>query len=135
VPFSPEEYSAYLRAAYTAVVQAGTVTNLAPGATAVEQPTRPARPAQPARITSTEKGATALMKQEPTPVAEPDIMEQTVLETVKISDEELNELATRRAKVLQQKLLETGKIEAERITLAAPESPTNRTARVYFHLQ
>jgi hypothetical protein len=58
-----------------------------------------------------------------------------VLETVKISDEELNELATRRAKVLQQKLLETGKIEAERITLAAPESPTNRTARVYFHLQ
>jgi len=58
-----------------------------------------------------------------------------VLETVKISDDELNQLATRRAKVLQQKLLETGKIEAERISLAPTESSTNRTARVYFHLQ
>jgi hypothetical protein len=76
------------------------------------------------------------MKQdETTPAAQPDIMEQSVLETVKVSEDELNQLAAQRAKVLQQKLLDTGKIEAERITLATPESPTNRTARVYFHLQ
>lgn len=139
MPLSPEEYAGYLRAAYSAAVQAGTVTNLAPGTNAVGRPTtttRAARPAQPSRMTSTEKGATALMNQpDTTPVAEPDTMEQAVLETVNITDDELNQLAARRAKVLQQKLLATGKIEAERITLAAPESPTNRTARVYFHLQ
>jgi hypothetical protein len=130
VPLSPTEYSVYLRAAYTAGVQAGMVTNLAAGTNA------PARAAQPGKMTATEKGATALMKQEDTtPVAQPDTMEQVVLETVKISDDELNQLATRRAKVLQQKLLETGKIEAERISLAPTESSTNRTARVYFHLQ
>lgn len=141
VPLSPDEYSAYLRAAYSAAVQAGMITNVAPGAgaNAVPQPkttTRVARAAQPGKMIPAEKGATALMNQpETTPVAHPDTMEQAVLETVKISDDELNQLATRRAKVLQQKLLETGKIEAERISLADSSSSTNRTARVYFHLQ
>jgi hypothetical protein len=139
VPLSPEEYAGYLRAAYSAANQAGVVSNLASVAAAPERATtRPkgARPNQTAKMTATEKGATALMKQaEATPVAEPDAMERTVLETVKITDDDLNQLATRRAKVLQQRLLETGKIEAERISLAATESSTNRTARVYFHLQ
>jgi hypothetical protein len=139
VRLSPEEYAAYVRVAYAAAVQAGTATNLAPGTTAAERlPVTPRAglSAQTAKITSTEKGATALMKPSQTsPVAEPNTMEQTVLETVKITDEDLNQLATRRAKVLQQKLLEGGKIEAERITLAPSESSTNRTARVYFHLQ
>ena len=139
VPLSPEEYAAYLRAAYSAAVQAGTVSNVTAVAVVPEQPTpkqKTGRPAKTGKMTPAAKGATALMNQpEIAPAAEPDALERSVLETVKVTDEDLNQLATQRAKVLQQKLLETGKIEAERISLVDSASSTNRTARVYFHLQ
>jgi hypothetical protein len=58
------------------------------------------------------------------------------LETIKVSGQELKQLAANRAQQVQQKILESGKIESSRVSLANPDtSSTNQTSRVYFHLQ
>jgi hypothetical protein len=54
-----------------------------------------------------------------------------------VSENELTQLAAARALQVQQKIVESGKIEASRISLAKPEvgASTNQASRVYFHLQ
>jgi hypothetical protein len=63
--------------------------------------------------------------------------ERAVLETINVSDEELNQLAAARARQVQQKIVESGKIESTRVSLANlnSDTSTNRASRVYFHLQ
>jgi hypothetical protein len=135
VALSPEEYTVLLKSEYAAIQgrMEKSGTNAAPSSerTAVRQ--RPISKASP-----WDKGATALVN---APVSEPVTpttqIEREVLETINVSDNELNQLATTRAREVQQKILESGKIEASRVSLAKPAagSVTNQASRVYFHLQ
>jgi hypothetical protein len=65
-------------------------------------------------------------------------MERALLSAIAVSDDDLNQLALERARRTQQKILESGKIEASRLSLKTSQGAdsTPRTApRVYFHLQ
>jgi hypothetical protein len=139
VTLSPEEYVRYLNSEYTVIqaraAQSGEPVTPKP-APSTQRPA--ARPKAPAKPSQPEKGATALMNMPDTEPATPMTeIEREVLETMKVSDAELNQLAAARARQVQQKILESGKIEASRVSLANPaeSSSTNRTSRVYFHLQ
>ena len=68
--------------------------------------------------------------------APPNEMEKEVLKAVTVNDDELRELARNRARRIQEKILESGRIPPERILLSDIQSPeyTNRSSRVYFHL-
>ena len=68
--------------------------------------------------------------------APPNEMEKEVLKTITVSDDELRELARNRARRVQEKILESGRVAPERILLSDIQSPeyTNRSSRVYFHL-
>ena len=94
------------------------------------------------------KGAEAMMRSvSPPPMSSPamaspaagstNAMEHAVLDTVQVGDDELVELASKRAHQVEEKILETGKLPAERLFLmdVAPTQPTNAASRVYFHLQ
>jgi hypothetical protein len=90
------------------------------------------------KLSPSDKGAAGLIN---APISEPATpatqIEREVLETINVSDNELNQLAAARARQVQQKILESGRIEASRVSLAKPDSgsSTNRASRVYFHLQ
>jgi len=139
VTLSPEEYLRYLNSEYT-VIQARAANSGQPvtpkPAPSTQRPA--ARPKVPPKPSQPEKGATALINMPDTEPATPTTeIEREVLDTMKVSDAELNQLAVARARQVQQKILESGKIEAARVSLANPaeSSSTNRTSRVYFHLQ
>jgi hypothetical protein len=135
VAISPQEYAVLVKSEYAAVQSRAEKAGQAvtPKATPPSQQTLVRQKATPS-----DKGATALVN---APLSEPltpaTQIEREVLETIKVSDNELNQLAVTRARQVQQKILESGKIEASRISLVNPEtgSSTNQSSRVYFHLQ
>jgi len=139
VTLSPAEYQVLLKSEY-AVIQSRAGKSGQSQARKTEISTRRAPvPQKPIPKTSpSEKGATALLN---TPITETltptSELEQTVLETIKVTDDELKRLAATRSQQVQQKILESGKIEASRVSLANPAegSSTNHMSRVYFHLQ
>jgi hypothetical protein len=142
VAITPEERTAYLQRLYSVVIstnagtgtEAGSPTPTARNLTA----TRPREAAGVLGVAATEKGATALMQSNTkTPDRPMSEVEMTVLDTIKISDEELGDLALKRARQVQQTILASGKIESERVFLAdaAGDSATNKASRVYFHLR
>jgi len=131
VPLAPDEYDSYVRAAFNAV---------APSLPRESPPSTSIKPSSPrAAATSkkaVDKGATALVKQ---PSLESTTglsqMERAVLDRFEVSDEELNRLAQERARQIQQRIVESGKVDAARITLADVAGSTNHATRVFFHLQ
>jgi len=140
VSFSTEEYIAYLDVAYRGAVAAGVstnsmTTNFPPGkATAAA--------VQPVALQSAsgdQKGATALMqKANALPETAPVEKEQIVLSTIKLDDEDLMRLATARSQNVRQRILDSGKVDAARLTLmdiTNGSDATNRASRVYFHLE
>jgi hypothetical protein len=139
VTLSPAEYQVLLKSEYAAIQsRAGKSGQNQARETEISTRRAPV-PQKPIPKTSpSEKGATALLN---TPITETltptSELEQTVLETIKVTDDELKRLAAARSQQVQQKILESGKIEASRVLLANPAdgSSTNRTSRVYFHLQ
>jgi len=139
VPLSPEEYTALVKSEYAALQsraeKSGQTLTSKPAPKAERTPVRP-RPIS--KGSPSDKGATGLLN---APVSEPSTpateIEREVLETIRVTDDELKQLAGARARQVQQKILESGKIESSRVSLAnaADGSSTNRTSRVYFHLQ
>jgi hypothetical protein len=144
VALLPEERAQYLEKAYAARVQTNAL-NSASGATtdgkSASQPVRSAaaKPAQLPGGTSAEKGATALLQDRPSPDAAVPAgqKENDILETITVTDDELRVLALERAHHVQSKILETGKLQPERLFLSEGEaaSVTNTASRVYFHLR
>jgi hypothetical protein len=128
VELLPEDRQAYLKKVWSAVVR----TN---GASAGDRP-RAAAVARPASFTPLDSRSVGLMASGDVsaPVSE---LEQNVLTTISVSDAELTQLAADRARSVQQKLLDSEKLQAERIVLSdLPQpNPTNAATRVYFHLQ
>jgi hypothetical protein len=139
VALSPDEYAVLVKSEYAAIQSRGEKSGQSPiQKTAPSAERTPARPKPVSKASPSDKGATALVN---APVSEPltptTHVEREVLETIKVSDNELNQLAAARARQVQQKILESGKIEASRISLANSETgaSTNQASRVYFHLQ
>ena len=65
--------------------------------------------------------------------ADPD-WERELLEAVKIAPDALPTLAGERARIVRAYLLQTGKVEPQRITESAPGA-TSKGSRVYLRLQ
>jgi hypothetical protein len=136
ISLSDEEYQAYVQTAYRAMIQ----TNPAPDkAEAGDLKTKQVeRTAVAVTDTTDLKGAAALMKR---PVSTPNLsatdMEKALLDTIPVTNDDLNQLALERARRAQQKILGSGKIEAERISLKPSDSgdASKPAARVYFHLE
>jgi hypothetical protein len=136
VPLSPDEYTVLLKSEYAAIQGRGEKSGQIQKAAPVNEQT-PVRRRPASKPSPLDKGATALVN---APVSEPVTpttqIEREVLETINVSENELNQLATARARQVQQKIVESGKIESDRVSLAKPDgASTNRASRVYFHLQ
>jgi len=105
----------------------------------------------PSKAASQEKGATRLMrgstiaanKPDATPayqtklVPPPDATEAVLLATIAVSDEDIEQLATERAKNVQDYLIETGKVDAGRLFLKTSnaENLRHEGSRAYLQLQ
>ena len=107
----------------------------------------------PSRSGKTEKGATVLMKGTPTsapktsqttgvfpqpkPAAPTDPMEALLLASIPVTDNDLEALASDRAKAVRAYILQTGKVEAARLFLSENQSGGVKTngSRVYLQFR
>ena len=134
LPITPEEYRSFIQNAYAMQIRAA-ATNVSTVASSAPVPAADAALSSPGHGG---KGATALLqKSVPIPSAPPDEKEQLVLSSIKISDEDYVQLAKARAQIVQQRILDSGKVETNRLSLVeiAPGPATNHATRVYFHLE
>jgi hypothetical protein len=135
---TPQEYSAFLQAAYDEAVRSGAISNAAGTVGASTGRPGPSQPTGASRNLAEQKGATGLLNlPAPEPTTGVDEMQQLVLGTIPIGDDALTRLAIERARNARERILATGKVEAERLILAdeAGGVSTNRACRVFFHLQ
>jgi hypothetical protein len=98
----------------------------------------PAAASVPSRPTAVLKGGEVLMAHNPAIPAAPVFeVEQVVLRTISVGDNDLKRLAMKRATQVQEAIFATGLIETGRVSVLDFTSPdaTNRAARVFFHLQ
>jgi hypothetical protein len=135
IEFSPAEFSEALKRAYEAIVLAEAAeSNKVAQAAAAAAPGASTRPTPSVE----QKGAEALASHKPlVPAAPAADMKQVVLRTVTATEEDLKQLAQKRAAQAQQAILATGLIETDRVSVLEFDSPeaTNRAAKVFFHLQ
>jgi Domain of Unknown Function (DUF748) len=137
VALSLDEYTVLLKSEYAAIHGQGEKSGQTQKPAPINERT-PVRQRPTSKASPSDKGATALVN---APVSKPVTpttqIERAVLETINVSENELNQLAAARARQVQQRILESGKIEASRVSLAKLEtgSVTNQASRVYFHLQ
>jgi hypothetical protein len=138
IMLTEQEYTAFLDAAYNAAISSGHGLSTNQSATIPASRTAPQRKTEIVPGTAGEKGATALLNRpEPQPTVAANERERVVLSTIPVSDDELTQLASERARNVRQRILDTGKVEAARLFLVDPSTTpsTNHTSRVYFHLQ
>jgi hypothetical protein len=135
VALTPTEYAAFVQASYVSALRSGAATNIAVSARSAAAPPPP----QNIQAEPEEHGATMLMAR---PVAPPPTVqvidkERIVLSTIRLSDNELFQLASDRARNVRQHILDSGKVEAERLSLVeiGAGGTTNRASRVFFHLE
>jgi hypothetical protein len=136
VELSPDEMNAFMQVAYNAAVRAGVPTNAAQS-TSADGASAKGQPNPPSTRTPDAKGAAALLQRTPAQSSTVDEIERVVLSTISISDNDFTKLAIDRARAVQQKILDSGKVEASRLSLTdvARSSSTNRACRVFFHLE
>ena len=96
-----------------------------------------------------ERGATQLMQKGPLSAAAPapstagttdaatDPVESALLNSISVSDDDFQRLSTQRAKAVREYLLQSGKVEAERLFLTEAKTGSLKTEgpRVYLQLQ
>jgi hypothetical protein len=139
VVLSPEEYAANIASAYTKAIALTETNNsvILPGP--MNNRTNAEAPATPRiwKSVSDEKGATALvrlfgvMDTSATPG-----LENWLLEKIAILPEELKSLASARARAIKDYLVQTGKVEAERITCTESVQSSNaKGSCMYLRLQ
>jgi len=134
ITISPEDYATYLQVAYNTAVRSGAATNTAE-AQSPSKPSNPAPPAAPQPKSAGDKGATGLIQHNEQPAIAVDEKERIVLSTIKVTDGDLLHLASDRARNVQQRIIDSGKIDASRLSLLDASQTTNRATRAFFHLQ
>jgi hypothetical protein len=141
VQLTPDERAAYVKSAYALAFSSGAsgaravnggTTNLA--TTAAPKPLSPT-----GRVTGSEKGATALLKPQPTvetKQAAPD-METELMETIQVSPGDFDSLATQRAQRVKEYILKAGNVEPERLFVRQEggKETSYKGSKVFLHLQ
>jgi hypothetical protein len=146
---APEEYAAFLSEAYARIPPSKALTertnqhvrgNDVTSASTTEPKsagTNNQTARSPWKHFSFAKGATALMKN-PAPVDSATQLDRegSLLETIEITPADLRALALERSRNVKAYLLQTGKVEAERISVTESKSSTAaKGSRVYLRLQ
>jgi hypothetical protein len=147
---TPEERAAWVKTLYSEALDKGVInaafiaanTNLAAIAAQI-----------PSRSGNTEKSATRLMERssatvptsskaatvahQPKPVAPADPMEALLMAAVPVTDGDFEALASERAKAVRAYILQTGKVEAERLFLTENQTGGVRSdgSRVYLQFR
>lgn len=143
IEFSEEDYAGYIKESHAAAfspaavaargITAGTNAPPAPG-NAV-----PIRGQIPMTTDNTQKGAAALLKdsRKSAPIIPAQDMESQLMSLIEVTAGDLALLGQQRAQQVQQYILQTGKVEAERLFLAENSHPeqTTKGSRVYLHLR
>ncbi|MDB6032134.1 MAG: hypothetical protein JWM16_2472 [Verrucomicrobiales bacterium] len=133
IEFSPAEFDEALNRAYGLIVKVGQSDELAQAKSGTNSSAIAA-----SRPTAALKGGEMLMVHNPlVPAAPISEVEQAVLRTITVGDDDLKQLAMKRAAQVQAAIFATGLIETGRVSVLDFTSPdaTNRAARVFFHLQ
>jgi hypothetical protein len=153
VELTPDEYNSYLKQAYAAAFSPEAVAARAQKAGSGATPATASRPAASPGVAAsprgaaaarspqsdTVKGATALLSalRPRAPKLPRQDMEGPLLEIIEITESDFALLASERAKKVKEYILQTGKVEPERVFLAekseAAEAP--KGSRVYLHLR
>lgn len=144
VTIAPEERADLVQKLYADYLSKGLIVTNS-GTTALPLPTPP-----PVARKTTERGATQLMARDttPAPTSQPatggtssatttDPYELALLNSVSISDQDFQGLAAERAKAVREYVLQSGKVEGERLFLTEAKAGSLKTegARVYLQLQ
>ncbi|HWC61687.1 MAG TPA: DUF748 domain-containing protein, partial [Verrucomicrobiae bacterium] len=143
VTVTPEERADLVQKLYADYLTRGLIV------TNSTTPILPNPVSQPAFKKTAERGATQLMARNNTPAAttQPaaagdssaatDPYELALLTSVSVSDQDFQELATDRAKAVREYLLQSGKVQAERLFLTEAKAGSMKTEgpRVYLQLQ
>jgi hypothetical protein len=140
---SPEERPDLLKKLYADALSKGlivTSSNTPPALLPVSQSSASKR--------TVERGASQLMAKESAPAAAPqaavqssaavkDPFELALLNSVPVSDDDFQALASQRAKAVREYILQSGKVEAERLFLTENKTGSLKTEgpRVYLQLQ
>jgi hypothetical protein len=147
VAVTPEERPDLLKKLYADALSKGLIL-VSSNATAGGNPAKPA--SQPAVFQKTvERGATQLMAKKPAPIAAPqsvdgspatgtaDPTELALLNSISVADDDFQALAAKRAKAVREYILQSGKVEAERLFLTEDKTASLKTdgPRVYLQLQ
>jgi hypothetical protein len=140
---SPQERQHYLTTLYRAMLKTNNPA-LATDPNALQAPQPGAATAQSTTPETsgssiTDHGA-ALLLQGAKParkMPKPDMLETELLAAMIVGEEDLRGLAGARARAVQQKLIESAKIESERLVVTDPNGSgsTNRASRVFFNLR
>jgi hypothetical protein len=147
ITVTPEERPDLIKALYTDMLAKGLIATSNTNGTGKRAGPLPAF----YKSAETEHGATQLVRTEntPAPAAAPpaapgqpaavptDPIELTILQSISVSDDDFQSLASNRAKVVREYILQSGKVEPERLFLTESKTSGLKTdgARVYLDLQ
>jgi hypothetical protein len=145
IELTPEEYNEYLKQAHAEAFSPEAIAARAARPGAAASPSVPpaaalARSAVPrAAQTEVVKGATALIKdvQRVEPKVPAQDLEGQLFETIEITESDFSLLAIERAKRVKEHLLQSGRVEPERVFMAEKGEDTKapKGSRVYLHLR
>jgi hypothetical protein len=147
---TPEQHTAWVKKLYSEAVGKGVInaaflaanTNLI--AIAAQIPSRSVESEKAATLlmqrssaTAPKSPKTATLSNQTKPVAPADSMEVLLLASIPITDNDLEELASDRAKVVRAYILQTGKVEAGRLFLSENQAGGVKTngSRVYLQFR
>jgi len=129
ISFTPEEFARFLQQEHAAKFPQGNSQS---------QNNDTPKPAKSSDAPQRKKGAQLLVKEDEPPVSV-DVqakLERELFATIEITDDDYRELVAARAFRVKKQVLESGKIEAERLFLSdASKTVSTNGSRVYLHLK
>lgn len=135
--FTPEEYARFLQ--QTHAVRVAPQAEARAAATEEQPASKAATTARTAPAPRGVKGGEALLRAVPAPVSgdEQSALERELFRTMPVAEEEFRALADARAGRVRQYLLDSGRVEAERLFLKEPAAGgvTTNGSRVWLHLE
>jgi len=129
ISFTPEEFARFVQQEHAAKFPQGNSQS---------QKRDTPKPAKSSDAAQRKKGAQLLVKEDEPPVSV-DVqakLERELFPTIQITDDDYRELVAARAFRVKKQVLESGRIEAERLFLTdASKSISTNGSRVYLHLK